>query len=376
MMSTVAWTQCASYDPDTLQPALDRLLLNLGGMQAFVRSGQSVFIKPNLLSDRTPDRAVTTHPELVRAVIRLVKACGGIPKVGDSAANVLKIESVWDKTGMRAVCEAESVPLVRLEQSGSVAFEHEGQKVGIAQCVRDADVVINLPKFKTHTMTLLTNAVKNLYGTLPGYQKVDMHKRFFGIRRFGGLLAELYQQVRPALTISDAVWGMEGEGPSGGQPIPLGGLAASADGVALDWAMARHFGIPTERVAYLQILRKQGIGPSDWNDIQQLGDLPPAQTIRLPGVSPLDWIPPSLARWLTPWFWIRPSFDERCRCCGLCIRTCPVNALAPESDGRPRLATPRACVECCCCQEICPEKAIRMKPSPLLAFVARGRLAS
>ena len=209
----VALTRCASYSVG-VQEAVEQLFALLGGLDAFVKPGQSVLIKPNLLSAREPVEAVTTHPEVVRALIRIVKKHGAEPSVADSSSNVIKIEDLWTRTGFRAVCVEEKVPLLNLEKAGSVACSVNGFSFTIAKPVTEADVVINVPKVKTHVLTIFTGAVKNMYGAVPGFQKASLHKSYPTPREFGDLMAAIYSRAKPHLSIADGIIGMEGDGPS------------------------------------------------------------------------------------------------------------------------------------------------------------------
>lgn len=378
MPAKVVLVKCPAYAPADVQAAIRRILKELGGLTRFVRAGQKVLIKPNLLTDRPPAEAVTTHPEIVRALIREVRAQGAQPLVADSASSAINMESVWDATGFRALCREEDVPLLNLEKSGSYPFEIHGFQFSIAKPVLEADVVINVPKLKTHMFTLFTNAVKNLYGVIPGYQKTRLHKKYFEPHRFGALLATIYAQVKPALSVSDAIIAMDGNGPSAGNRIAPGFLAGSADGVALDTALCQLVKIPPAAVPYLVALRQMGIGETHWSNIDLAGDALDQLNIRpmrLPSIQLGQWIPPWLVRWLTPYIWIRPVITDRCVQCGICVESCPASALHMEASQRPVLI-PERCIECCCCHEICPSRAIEMRQSRLRFLLARGRLPS
>lgn len=376
MRAKVVLSACPDYRPTTVQAAVAKLLDDLGGISAWVRPGQTVLLKPNLLSARTPEQSVTTHPEVVRALIRMVKAAGGCPVVADSACNAIQIERVWEKTGFKAMCGAESVPLINLEKASSVQFNWEGVVYSVAKPVLEAALVINMPKLKTHMLTVLTNAVKNIYGTLPGFQKTMLHKQYPTPNQFCAFLAELYARVKPGLTITDAVVAMEGNGPMSGDSVPLGFLAGSADGVALDAALCHILKIPLHKVGYLGLLQRAGVGAADWGRIEVIGNVPlPLQRppFRVPITSSLlNRIPIWLVRLLAPYVWIRPSFTARCVRCGLCVKACPVNALCMRAEVGPAL-TPTACIGCCCCHEICPERAVEMTQSFLLNLRKRRK---
>ena len=373
--TTVALARCASYT-DNVKAAVEQVLAPLGGMGAFVKPGQSVLIKPNLLTAREPEKAVTTHPEVVRAIIRLVREHGGIPSVADSPANVNRLEELWISTGFRAMCDQENVPLLNLEKAGSTAFTVNEFSFSLAQPFLEADVVINVPKVKTHVLTIFTGAVKNLYGLIPGFQKTALHKANPTPQEFGKLMAAIYSKAKPHLSIADGIVGMDGDGPSGGDPVKLGFLAASSDAVALDHILCGILGIDTRSVPYFKPLHALGLGETNPKLIKVLGtpaaELVP-QAFRVPGTIRGRLIPGWLVKILGPLVWIRPLFTERCVFCGLCVKSCPVGAITIVPRERPVLNSKR-CIDCCCCHEVCPVKAIEMNPSPLLKFVRRGRL--
>lgn len=370
-MTPVAFARCASYDQALA--AVSRALDALGGPGRFFHPGQRVLLKPNLLADARPDQAITTHPEIARAVIRIARAAGAVPSVADSPSGALRVREVWEKTGFRALCESEKVPLLNLEQAGSRSFTCAGTRVAVAAPVLEADLVVNLPKVKTHTLTVFTGAVKNLYGCLPGFQKAMLHKLFPSADEMSRLVAELSALIRPGLSIADGVIGMEGNGPSGGEPVALGFVAASENPAALDAALCRVLGIPAKAVPLFRHL------PAElWKETPLLGEPPEpgALTLRLPGSWKSRLIPRPLVRLLAPLFWIRPSLDSAlCIRCGRCAKACPAEALVYEKGAVPRLLGSR-CIGCCCCHEVCPVKAIRMAESPLMRRVSRGRLVS
>ncbi len=370
--TTVAFEKCPDYEPAVVQAAVCAAVGKVGGIGAFLQPGQTVLLKPNLLTDAAPEAAITTHPEIVRAAIRLVKEVGGTCLVGDSPASVIKHERVWERTGMRVLCEEEGVELITLEQGGAREFREERQVFDIAQRVLDADVVINLPKVKTHVMMSFTCAVKNIYGCVPGMAKAGLHKQYFNAADFGRVVASIYGVVRPALTIADGVVGMTGNGPSSGEPTPMRFVAASADGVALDRCICGALGLEPRAVPYLPVLRRRGVGEHDERRIEVVGADPDsllAEPVALPNTLRSRLIPSWLGRLFAPLLWCRPTFSDSCIYCGLCVRMCPADALTQEKGEKP-LLDPKQCIECCCCHEVCPAKAVDMQLSPIFQRMA------
>lgn len=360
----------ACKDYPSVAVALPRLVAGLGGMGRFVKPGQSVLLKPNLFSDRLPEQGATTHPEVMRSLIRLVREAGANPWVGDSPVSVADLHRVWERTGMEALCLEENVPLINLEKAGSKSFDENGVRFTIANPVLEADAIITVPKVKTHVLTGLTGAVKNLYGTVPGLQKTSFHKLYPYPRDFANLLVAIYRHVRPVLAVADGVVGMEGNGPSAGVPIGLGFLAASADAVALDVILSRSLGLDPNKVVHLELARASGLGVPDWEDILVGGEPVDAlskRAYRLPSTVPLDYVPQWLVRLVQPLIYHRPVFSDACVSCGKCVKACPVEALSLKPRARPILDK-NACIACCCCHEVCPERAVEMRPSPFFRF--------
>ncbi len=169
MKNIVNSVEIESYSRENLVSALRALLAPLGGLARFVKPGMRVLINPNLLSARTPDRAVTTHPELVAAVAGECVAAGAEVLIGDSPGGIEKgLKRVWDNTGMTAAAERSSSRLVSFETDTVREVSVGERKYNISVHAFDADFIISLPKLKTHVLTNYTGAIKNCYGFIPG----------------------------------------------------------------------------------------------------------------------------------------------------------------------------------------------------------------
>jgi len=371
-MSIVGIAPCTTYDREAVRRAVASALAPLGGMGRFVHPGMRVLLKPNLLLAARPGQAVTTHPAVVEAVVEQVFAAGGEVWIGDSPAGSLENgRRVWRASGVAAVAGRTGARLVPFEE---VCWKELGQlDYFLAAVAFEVDLIINLPKLKTHALTLYTGAVKNLFGLIPGTRKRALHLRAPGVQDFSSILVDVLELVRPGLTIMDGILGQEGNGPGvGGTPRRYGCLAASADPVALDAAMIQAMGYRRGEVLHVAEAAARGLGMGDSQNIRIQGDrealdfgspcLPVGRWyLRLP-----SWMGAPLYRATRPWpEWTDPS----CSGCGTCVEACPRQAIAP---GRPPRFDPERCIGCLCCVEACPEGALEARRSLLGRLVGVG----
>ncbi|MBW4500284.1 MAG: DUF362 domain-containing protein [Scytonema hyalinum WJT4-NPBG1] len=256
---SVSLIRATSYEREALQESLETLLEPLGGMAAFVKPGNRVLLKPNLLTGARPGKECTTRPELVYAIAQMVMEAGGKPFLGDSPA-FGSAKGVAVANGYLPILEELNLPIIEFHgqryQTVNEGFNH----LLLCKEAMEADVVINLPKVKSHTQLVLTLGVKNLFGCVPGKMKAWWHMEAGkDANRFGEMLVETARAIDPDLTITDGIIGHEGNGPSGGEPRPLGVLAASPDVFALDRAMVEILNVPPEQVPTVAASMRLGL---------------------------------------------------------------------------------------------------------------------
>ena len=222
--ATVSIVRCETYDEEEVLRGLRRSIDLLGGIETFVKRGDRVLLKPNLLYGKPPEKAVTTHPSVVRGMIEIVREAGGVPSIGDSPG-MESLRKAAEKAGIKRVADETGCSLVEFDRP-IVPPDRKGKwfkQLEIDRSVLEADVIINLPKWKTHGQMLLTLGVKNLFGCIPGPRKALWHlKAGQDQERFARMLIDVYLTVRPALTLLDGIVGMDGNGPGSGRPVPLG----------------------------------------------------------------------------------------------------------------------------------------------------------
>jgi len=238
----VATVRCAAYDIDRVRAAVGEVLAAFGGMAAFVRPGERVALKPNLLLAALPEKGITTHPAVIEAVALEVRAAGAMPFVVESPGAGIPyseraLEKVYRVTGLREMADRIGLPL-STDTRVVVVSHPEGLLVKRAEVLAplvEAYAVLSLCKLKTHFFMTYTGAVKNVFGAVPGFAKPGYHAKLADPMRFGDMLLDIAGMIRPRLTLMDAIVALEGDGPgTAGRPREVGALLASRDPVALD----------------------------------------------------------------------------------------------------------------------------------------------
>ncbi|AKG22965.1 DUF362 domain-containing protein [Calothrix sp. 336/3] len=262
-MSTpsVSLIRATSYEKEVLRASLETLLEPWGGIAAFVKPGNRVLLKPNLLTGARPGKECTTRPEIVYTVAQMVIEAGGKPFLGDSPA-FGSAKGVAIANGYQPIIEELQLPIINFRGKRYETVNTEFNHLLLSKEAMEADVVINLPKVKSHSQLVLTMGVKNLFGCVPGKMKAWWHMEAGkDAARFGEMLVETAKAINPNLTILDGIIGHEGNGPSGGEPRPLGVLAAAEDVFALDRAIIEILNVPPEQVPTVAASQRLGVCP-------------------------------------------------------------------------------------------------------------------
>ncbi len=363
----VAVVSCKSYETEILSEKIRQTIELLGGLEKFIKPGMKVLLKPNLISAKAPERAITTHPEIVAAVAREVRKIGAEPFVGDSPGGAKRnLERVWTNTGMKAVCQREGLELTNFEASGIVERRCNGRNYYLAKAALDADFIISLPKLKTHVLTMMTGAVKNVYGFIPGFRKGNYHKEFPKPHEFSEIVVDILSLKMPGLTIMDGILAMEGDGPSSGNPKRTNLLLASKDPVALDAVAAKIIGLNPYQVPTTRIASEAGLGIGWLEAIdvvgERLDDVKP-NSFQLTSNRKFEMIPEVMWKLLSPLVWIRPAvLAKSCSKCQTCVDSCPTGAVRLTAEKNP-IFDYDLCISCWCCHELCPEKAVFINKS-------------
>ena len=360
--------------------AIRALVEQMGGMGRFVRPGERIVLKANLLRAAPPESAICTHPAVVEAVAKLVKEAGGTPVICDSPGGALHKEAVlrslYEKTGMAAAAAAAGAELAMDSSTRTVSLP-EGKVLRQAEIitpVAEADGVIDLCKMKTHVLMSMTGAVKNLFGVIPGLSKVGYHATHPDHETFADVLLDLTGYVKPRLSLMDGILAMEGDGPgSSGTPRQAGLLLASANPLALDTAAGAIMNLPRQDNPVLLAAERRGLTPCRMEDVELIGGT--VEELRMADYkfpastksNLMDFLGPlarPAERLCKKALSQTPRIDgAKCVGCGICAKSCPGQAIAMTAPGKKARISQKACIHCYCCHELCPQKAVELHQS-------------
>ena len=368
----VGVAECESYDYDTVRQAVWRAF-RLAGITAETLGGKTVFIKANLVLKIAPERCATTHPSVVAAIAEFVRSAGGRAIIGDSPGGPLgnaRIDSIYEVTGMKEAARISNATLNK-DFSEKDVFDASAavlKQFTLLKAICDADIVISAAKLKTHGLTGFTGAVKNMFGCVPGLTKAEYHYRMPDLDTFSQMLVDLCNYLRPHISVIDAVYGMEKDGPTAGTPKKLNAVIASLNPHAADVAALKLIDCKPDTICTVKRAIENGLIKEDFSDIEIVGDMEKLickdfimTQIRNKGLRLLEkYIPKIMHSRVQNWLTSCPVFDKNiCRGCRICEQSCPPKAIAFE--GKIPNVDLAACIRCYCCHELCPYQAVRIK---------------
>lgn len=364
-MDRIVAVKCESYSQKEVYNSVKKAIDLLGGLG--FKKGKKVLIKPNLLGPYPPEKAVTTHPAVIEALIKVFQKEGLEVFLGESSGfrSFGSTKKAFEVSGMKDVAERNNVRLVDFDTDDHINFNLKGKISGkishlrISKRLTEMDYIVNVPKLKTHNLTGYTGAIKNMFGIIPGRMKTSLHGKGKTAPDFSKILVDIYQTITPHLNIMDAVVGMDGRGPAHGTPQKTGLIFASFNGAALDYVVSRTIGFDPLKIDMIWIAKERGL----FNDVEVVGDGKEIKiNYKLPasrGLGSFSFI----SRFMKPTF---QADEGKCRRCYQCVNACPERAIS-VIDKFP-VWDKNKCITCYCCDELCPTDAIILK-KPLLAKI-------
>jgi uncharacterized protein (DUF362 family)/Pyruvate/2-oxoacid:ferredoxin oxidoreductase delta subunit len=379
-MSKVSLQKCDEYDCATIKSKIAESFSHIG-FDPSALGGKLVAVKPNLLSATRVEQAVVTHPEVFRAAVQLVKEYGGTPVLIESPA-VHSVYRVMKKAGYDRIVEEEGCRVADARRATTLHYEggERYKSFEIISELFEADFVLSLSKFKTHNLTYITGAVKNLFGLISGLEKSQWHLKAPTKAEFSGFLLDLYaallhgfENPKEFIHVMDAIVGMEGQGPgASGRPRKIGAILASTDAVAADAIATRLTGLDAAEADTLTLGERRRLGVASLDEIEVIGASP--DEFEVPRFAAYrSNLPMNLVHWSARLPFVRDLvidkpvlLSQKCTLCLQCLEICPSGAISRSGGtGKALLYDYKKCIRCFCCMEVCPEAAIEMRRGPL-----------
>lgn len=355
---------CSGYEESLVHSALEEAINAIDGLD-FVKEGMKIVIKPNLVSFKKPEEAATTHPSLLKALVKMLLERGASVVIGDSPGgpnSTFVLNRVYSATGMT---ELEGLGAVLNRDITEISEDYPAGKaltrITYTKYLKDCDAIIDFCKLKSHGMMGMSAAVKNLYGVIPGLLKPQMHYQFPNESDFAEMLIDLNEFFKPKLTICDAVVGMEGNGPLNGRARKVGAIIAARRTYDCDLVGAELIGMDIEGLPSLRAAYNRGLAKKSWRELSIYGNVEDfaVKDFEAPPVRGLKFMrkgtflhfvsSKALAQ--------KPALKAKiCVGCGECARMCPAKAI--EIKNKKAIIDRKKCIRCFCCQEFCPKAAM------------------
>ncbi len=368
-MSKVVVNECINYNIVNITEKINSGIELLGGWDSFVKPGMKVLLKVNLIGPKPPESAAITHCEFVRALTRILKQKGCTVWIGDSAggaiAGMAPTTQSMEISGFKRIAEEEKAEIKNFDKEGTVDTGGKCSffdKLYLAKPLFDADLIINLPKLKTHSGSIYTGAVKNVFGCIQGLRKAEYHKAAPNPKDFGNILVDIHDALKIGLHIMDGITAMEGEGPTAGSVYMANKILMSTDPLALDTTAIKMIGLDIKDIPILQAAIERNLGESNTDRIEICGDYakpPLLLNFKIPKrfnskrksnysavVKVIDFLK------------TKPRVNlKKCLKCNTCVDSCPVQAI----DKKTKKIDYSRCIECMCCHELCRYQAVELK---------------
>lgn len=376
-MSKVIIQECKDYTIEDITAKINNGIEKLGGWDRFVKPGNTVLLKVNLIGPKSSDSAAVTHCEFVRALTRILKTKGCIVWIGDSSggaiAGIAPTAQSFKVAGYEKVALEEGAIIKNFDREGVFELEPKSkykEKMYLAKPLVDADVVINLPKLKTHSSTIYTGAVKNVFGCIPGLRKAMYHKIAPDKEDFGEILTDIHEGVKFNIHIMDGIISMQGEGPTAGSVYNARKILISQDPLALDTVAINMLGMTIEDIPVLIAAKKRSLGQYNLDEIKIDGDynyIPQLKDYKLPkNFKSAKQRNSKAVIKVIDFFKTKPVINKKkCKECNMCVESCPIKAI----DINTKKIDYQNCIECMCCHELCIHKAVELKKENILADI-------
>lgn len=362
-MGKIITKRIANYDFNLIYKNLIEMFKVL---DVSVKRNEVVLVKPNLLGPHAPDKAVTTHPVFTSAMIEVLKSFGAIPVLGDSPSVADKYEKVLAETGMLDVARKHKIDILNFSERDVVEYifklNNEPIKIYLTKAINEVDSVISLPKFKTHGLMILTAAIKNLYGLVPGLLKTEYHRLYPDPTSFSKLLASILYFVKPKLklTVIDAIVGMDGNGPANGRIRKLDFMIASGDALLMDVFLSELIRVKSNPLT--KICSELKLGEFEIEQRDLFGDKIVLNDFQIPPAHYINYVPKFVTNAFTGLIYFNLKINRRkCRRCMKCFKVCPASAIT-EVKGTLYIDRNK-CLKCMCCHEVCPHDSIEVERS-------------